>query len=68
MSREQRRAEGIAAINAEIVKWASEPESIVFPLPMTDLARRLFDLQPAYCPYDSSCHDDECPCPNCRPS
>jgi hypothetical protein len=58
-----RRAEGIAVINAEIVKWASEPESIVFPLPMANLAERLFDLRPAYCPYDCDpCHDDTCPC------
>jgi hypothetical protein len=48
MSREQRRAEGIAAINAEIVKWATDPDSVVFPLSQTNLAQRLFDLQPAY--------------------
>lgn len=58
-----RRVEGIAAINAEIVKWASESGSATTPLPFSGLAERLFDLRPAWCPYDcDSCHDDECPC------
>lgn len=63
---DQRRAEGIAAIKAVITEWATNPDSIVYPFDQTDLADRLFDLQPAYCPYDcSGCHDDECPCDNC---
>lgn len=34
---------------------------------VADLAEKLFEQQPAYCPYDcSGCHDrDSCPCPDC---
>ena len=66
MSREQRRQEGIDAIKTAILEWATNPDSVVYPFDQTNLAERLFDLQPGYCPYDcSNCHDDECPCSNC---
>lgn len=72
MSREQRRQEGIDAIRAGIEQWAGERDATVHSnetaIPFADLAERLFDLQPGYCPYDcSNCHDDECPCSNCTP-
>lgn len=70
MSREQRRQEGIDVIRTAIERWAGERDATVHSnetaAPFADLAERLFDLQPGYCPYDcSGCHDDECPCPNC---
>lgn len=72
MSREQRRQEGIDTIRAAIEQWAGDRDASVHsnetPIPFADLAERLFDLQPGYCPYDcSNCHDDECPCPDCTP-
>jgi len=70
MSREQRREEGIQALFDTITAWAdADPHgAYANDAARRRLAERIFEQQPAYCPYDSSCHDDECPCSNCEPT
>lgn len=66
MSAQQRRADAIAAIQKAIHTWGDLHGVETEFFPVEDLAERLFNLQPAYCPYDSGCHDEDCPCPNCE--
>lgn len=65
MSAVQRRAEAIAAIYKLIVECADDHAVLVDGPFVQSLAERLFELRPAYCPYDSGCHDEDCPCGNC---